>query len=241
MTRIAVPALALMAWLLVPQTAHCFYNASTGRGLSRDPIGEIGGDPKLYNRIEADAINAFDMFGLKKCGVESFVVKWSVGHGYRHGTMFRTDVSIRFKNGGDYDPRCCEYKQNAMHKLTVARGGQVILSEDDGPLHDDKYSRDDNPAPWSYNTDRSSPSFTTSDTPGFNENYLQEGDVIDYSFTAEQIVYSPGGSFPANPKKKLPPCDCEKNDNVVKKGPHTGTVKGTVSRKLRYGGAPATL
>ena len=23
----------------------------------------------------------------------------------------------------DYDPRCCEYKQNAFHKTTVTRGG----------------------------------------------------------------------------------------------------------------------
>ena len=43
MTRIAIPALALIAWLLAPQTAHCFYNASTGRWLSRDPISENGG------------------------------------------------------------------------------------------------------------------------------------------------------------------------------------------------------
>jgi hypothetical protein len=40
-TRIAMPALALIAWLLVPQTAHCFYNASTGRWLSRDPLDEL--------------------------------------------------------------------------------------------------------------------------------------------------------------------------------------------------------
>jgi len=73
--------------------------------------------------------------------------------------------------------------------------------------------------------------------PGFPKDTLQEGDVIDYSFAAEQIVYSPGGSFPAYPKKKLSPCDCEKNDNVAKKGPHTGTVKGTYSRKLKYTGA----
>jgi len=42
MTRIAIPALALIAWLLAPQTAHCFYNASTGRWLSRDPEPEAG-------------------------------------------------------------------------------------------------------------------------------------------------------------------------------------------------------
>ena len=42
-TNTAAPALLLIAWLLLPQTAHCFYNPSTGRWLSRDPIGEQGG------------------------------------------------------------------------------------------------------------------------------------------------------------------------------------------------------
>jgi hypothetical protein len=36
----ATPALLLIAWLLLPQTAHCYYNPSTGRWLSRDPIGD---------------------------------------------------------------------------------------------------------------------------------------------------------------------------------------------------------
>jgi hypothetical protein len=43
MSRAVVPALAVTAWLLLPQTAHCFYNPSTGRWLSRDPIEESGG------------------------------------------------------------------------------------------------------------------------------------------------------------------------------------------------------
>jgi uncharacterized protein RhaS with RHS repeats len=43
MTKAEIPALGLITWLLVPQTAHCFYNPSTGRWLSRDPIYEAGG------------------------------------------------------------------------------------------------------------------------------------------------------------------------------------------------------
>jgi hypothetical protein len=30
MTRAAIPTVALIVWLLSPQTAHCFYNPSTG-------------------------------------------------------------------------------------------------------------------------------------------------------------------------------------------------------------------
>ena len=40
--RTAVPALAILAWLLVPQTAQCFYNPSTGKWMSRDPVKEQG-------------------------------------------------------------------------------------------------------------------------------------------------------------------------------------------------------
>jgi hypothetical protein len=42
-TTTVTPTLALIAWLLVPPTAHGFYNSSTGRWLSRDPVGEQGG------------------------------------------------------------------------------------------------------------------------------------------------------------------------------------------------------
>lgn len=41
-SRAAIPTVALSAWLLVPETAHCFYNPSTGKWISRDPIGEAG-------------------------------------------------------------------------------------------------------------------------------------------------------------------------------------------------------
>jgi hypothetical protein len=42
LTRASIPMVALIAWLLSPQTAHCFYNPSAGRWLSRDPIQEPG-------------------------------------------------------------------------------------------------------------------------------------------------------------------------------------------------------
>jgi hypothetical protein len=43
MTKAAIPVAVLVAWLLAPQTAHCFYNPSTGRWISRDPTEEKGG------------------------------------------------------------------------------------------------------------------------------------------------------------------------------------------------------
>ena len=63
MTRIAIPALALIAWLLATQTALCFYNASTGRWLSRDPIGEQGG-VNLYQFVRNSTVDRTDRLGL---------------------------------------------------------------------------------------------------------------------------------------------------------------------------------
>ena len=54
---------ALTAALWLPLTAHCFYNPSTGRWLSRDPIGEQGG-LNLYAFVQNSPVDFFDCFGL---------------------------------------------------------------------------------------------------------------------------------------------------------------------------------
>ena len=65
--------------------------------------------------------------------------------------------------------------------------------------------------------------------------------IVNYEFTAEQIVHSPGASFPGDTKKGVKPCDCEKNDDVAHRGPHTGTQTGTFFKDLHLGGVPVTL
>ena len=57
------PTLALITWMLLPQTAHCFYNSSTGRWLSRDPIGERGG-VNLYQFVRNSTVDRTDRLGL---------------------------------------------------------------------------------------------------------------------------------------------------------------------------------
>ena len=64
LTRIAIPAVALIAWLLAPQTAHCFYNTSTGRWISRDPLGEVGGK-HLYGFVRNHPVKGVDRLGLE--------------------------------------------------------------------------------------------------------------------------------------------------------------------------------
>jgi hypothetical protein len=78
--RFAILALTIGAWLLRPQPAQCYYNPTTGRGLSRDPLNERGfnfkltarlaaavnrhGEENLYAFVGNDSIRTFDALGL---------------------------------------------------------------------------------------------------------------------------------------------------------------------------------
>ncbi len=54
-------------WLLSLHSAHCFYNPSTGRWLSRDPLGEQS-DNNLCAFAVNSPLNRFDSLGLVACG-----------------------------------------------------------------------------------------------------------------------------------------------------------------------------
>jgi len=68
----AAPLLLLIAWLLIPQTAHCFYNPSTGRWLSRDPLGELGG-PNLYGFVGNNPVSRIDPLGCSYDEADGYV------------------------------------------------------------------------------------------------------------------------------------------------------------------------
>jgi hypothetical protein len=216
--------------LLFPISAECFYNPATGRWISRDPIEERGGK-NLYGFVGESPVVFHDPTGLKKkCGVESFSVKWTKGT----IGLIHIDVRIRFKTGGDYEPKCCQYRQNAMTKFQIKMAQAPIWNFDSSPLHYDKYSRS-----WDTdgNPDLADPSFTTTDDPGPFPSLGPNDDIVFYEFTAEQIVYSPGRDL----SKQEWNCDCEKNKEVAKKGPHTGKVSGKQSGGYHYEGVPADL
>lgn len=52
-----------LGMLLIPNTGQCFYNASTGRWLNRDPSQE-GSGPNLYYLVGNDSIDTYDDLGL---------------------------------------------------------------------------------------------------------------------------------------------------------------------------------
>ncbi len=167
------------------------YNPSTGRWLSRDPIGERGG-LNLYCFVANDSLSKVDAFGLScggKCGVEGGIK--FIGEGWTvtaSAFSFKFDIVIKFKKGKGYDPACCRYIQWVQNKTldlngqrptgTAAGGGP-----NDGKLHVDAwpYKGDDdtNPSGGIYqNQDTSGEGYKAYDTPGWGG--FHDGDAIDY-------------------------------------------------------------
>jgi hypothetical protein len=71
--------LTALTWLAMTQSGWCFYNPSTGRWLSRDPIGERGGR-NLYGFVRNGPINYWDNLGQKCC-----LLTWHSGQGISFG------------------------------------------------------------------------------------------------------------------------------------------------------------
>jgi len=223
----------------------------------RGRIGATGGPPPSANwlrRLDLNADNfitvggdVLDFRGLIgticralctakfKCGVESFTVEWKQNpDAGAANPSLRLDVAIVFKSGGEFNPACCEYKQNVMSLWQVTAGPHKDQHSPTSPMRDDDYSRTnaDGVAGKSDDTDGkpelTDPGFTTNDNPGWwKTDGFAADDNLDYAFTAEQIVYAPGSA------------KCEANPEVAKRGPHTGTITGKDPRT--YGGVPITL
>ena len=69
--------------VLVGSSAYGFYDASVGRWINRDPIGEPGGYD-LYAFIDNNPINAIDPLGLYTANVKNCEVVVLYGHGSRN-------------------------------------------------------------------------------------------------------------------------------------------------------------
>jgi hypothetical protein len=157
----------------------------------------------------------------KKAGVDTFSVTWKKDAAQSSATSerLRIDFKATFKNDATYDPALCEFRQNAFHHLEITDGPHKGLKEDNGPIHDDHYSRADD-----VNSNSATGTlFEGYDNPGVTPNSLDKDDVIDYSFTAEQMII-----------------DTSDNNKILPtKGPHTATIKGKHPRS--YDGVPVTL
>jgi hypothetical protein len=63
----AWPLCALALWLLTVQSAHCYYNPTTGRWISRDPVAEKGG-MNTSSFVANDPVAKVDLLGLTGSG-----------------------------------------------------------------------------------------------------------------------------------------------------------------------------
>jgi hypothetical protein len=223
-TKTVAPALLLIACLLLPQTAQCFYNPSTGRWLSRDPLAERGGK-NLYVLLRSDPVNSVDARGLKKCGILWMSVEWSKFHIFmvgpdmprRGAATWLVNENVKFRKDAEYDPCCCE-----VQRLVAATATPLNLPSVE---HDDGISRasNDSDPGWPGNIDCHRQDFHAEDNPSTP---FDVGDTIDYSFTSTFIVSSVGKSYPAEPARGIPRCNCENHGEVARIS-HTVHLTGT--------------
>jgi hypothetical protein len=152
----------------------------------------------------------------KKAGVDSFSVKWTKNSSAGPtNARLRLDFKVKFKNDADHDPSFAEFRQNAGSQWEVTDGphkGQKRTTA----IRDDGYSRADDKTHTKADVD-----FVSNDNPGLDP--LSADDVLDYSFTAEQLIIDTNDG----------------NKEIAKKGPHTGTIKGKDPRT--YDGVPKDL
>jgi len=156
----------------------------------------------------------------KKVGVDSFEVKWTKNSNSGPKTAkLRLDYSAKFTKDATHDPAAAEFRQNAFHLFEVTAGPNKGQKHSNPPLHDDNYSRADDTAGNSINDEN----FVSNDNPGAVADSLDKDDVIDYSFTAEQMIIDTSDG----------------NKVIAKRGAHTATIKGKDPRT--FDGVPKTF
>jgi hypothetical protein len=185
-------------------------------GIVQDRAPDPGKKPQSPGSGSGTAVTPA---ATKKAGVKSFVVTWSKSPLANATTLsLRLEFAAEFKKDAAHDPALAEFRQNAFHKLVVTAGPHKGLKDDNSPLHDDNYSRADDP-----DHARTDTTFRSNDHPGTKSGALDKDDVVDYSFTAEQLIVDTSAG----------------NQQIAKKGPHTATIKGKHPRTV--GGVPKTL
>jgi hypothetical protein len=147
--------------LLTPFTAQCYYNPSTGRWLSRDPVGEKGGT-SLYEMRANDLLNGVDYLGLVaqpnggpwgppvyplgwcNCTCRSVFVEYEPGGAtmalgwYRDknfNEVFGSKVHVKWDVDGN--PAKCQYRQEEGETVTVVTRTDVLSQPQFGPGKDD--------------------------------------------------------------------------------------------------------
>lgn len=185
---------------------------------------QVGANGPKENGTEGTPVNGGAPAGgsppkKKRAGVEIFTVEWAK-HASAGPTAakLRLDYNAKFKKDDDHDPALAEFRQNAMTTWQITEGPHKGAKGDTSPLHDDHYSRADDLKGHTIHDQL----FYSNDNPGWSS-WIDKDDVLDYSFTAEQMIIDTSDG----------------NKVLEKRGPHTATIKGKDERV--YGNLPKKL
>jgi RHS repeat-associated protein len=100
-----------------------YYDQASGRFLSEDPIGPLGGT-NFYGYVGNDPIDWADLFGLQKCDRKKSCGVKKLGYDVT-GTVprnTRMNMHAEFMNDDTHDPKCCEVKQMISWNQAIAPG-----------------------------------------------------------------------------------------------------------------------
>src|SRR5579885_666471 len=120
-----------------------------------------------------------------RAGIEYFTVSWQKNpKAGPYNARLKLHYLAKFRDDGVHDPQCAEFRQNAMATYECTAGTHKGDKADTSPLHDDHYSRDDDLK----KRPRTSADFESEDNPGVKMGHTEHDDVIDFNFTAEQMI-----------------------------------------------------
>jgi hypothetical protein len=120
-----------------------------------------------------------------RAGIEYFTVSWQKNpQAGPYNARLKLHYLAKFRDDGVHDPQCAEFRQNAMATYECTAGTHKGDKADTSPLHDDHYSRDDDLK----KRPRTSADFESEDNPGVKRGHTEPDDVIDFNFTAEQMI-----------------------------------------------------
>jgi len=147
-----------------------------------------------------------------KAGIQYFTVTWQQNpKAGPYNARFHLHYLARFLKGSGYDPACAEFKQNVMGIYECTAGTHQGDKADTSPMHNDHYSRDDDLK----HRPRTEIDFESQDNPGVKMGHTEPDDVIDFKFTAEQMI--------------VDICQTP-NQTIAHIGPHTGIITGADPR-----------
>jgi hypothetical protein len=213
----AVAALLAARAQAVAETAAPVVDKTTDEDLQEngDSGAVVVDDKDGVPAGSADAGAAAPPSGTKSAGVDSFSVKWASTAGERKATL-HIDYAAKFTKDDAHDPAIANFRQNAFHKYEITDGPHKGMKSDNSPLHDDSYTRADD-----HQHSLTDQDFVSTDNPGVR--HLSPDDVIDYTFSAEQMIIDTSAG----------------NKVIAKRGPHTAMIKGKHPRTVE--GVPASL